>query len=128
MSAEPKDTLPYSLLGWGLTAAFAHTVAPEWLELSLVGLALVLSALLGGALAVYLIVMKLFASERPEVRQLSWRRVTLVSLGAGLLVWVSATSGGEAGKAAALTAPALGLLGVGAAVWALRRRPRGPAV
>lgn len=129
MSAKPKDTLPYSVFGWGLVAAYAYFVAPEWLEFSLVGLALVLGAALGGTLAVYVVVVKLAAPrERPEVRELSWSAVALIAVGAALLVWVSAAAGGVAGRAAALTAPALGLLCAGIALWSLHRQPRDPAV
>ena len=123
-----RDTFPYAVLAGGLAAAFAYLAAPEWLDLSLIGLAVVLSAALLGALAVYLVVLKVAAGRQDELRQLPWWAIALISVGAGLLVWVSAATGDVAGQAAALTAPVLGLVCAGIALASLRRRSRNTAV
>ena len=123
-----RETFPYAVLAGGLAAAFAYLVAPGWLDLSLVGLAVVLGAALLGALAVYLVVLKAVAGSHDELRQLPWWAIALISVGAGLPAWVSAASGGLAGQAAALTAPALGLVCAGIALVSLHRRSRDTAV
>jgi hypothetical protein len=123
-----KTTFPLTVLSAGIAAAFAYFVAPEWLNLPLISFAVVMGALLLGALAVYLAALKVVVRERTEVRSVSRPSAAMICFGAALLVSVSAVTGGGVGKAAAVTAPVLGLLCASVAAWSVKRHSGDRAV
>ena len=114
-----------NILAWGAVAVAAYALAPEIFESAVVRIGLLLFSVLYTVVAMILLFVRLGAPEaaRP-IPMLSARAVAMALVGAALLLFVGFETGGVAGRALALAAPAIGVLCGIASAASVRRSAR----